>query len=185
MRVRNERGIDQWDGGARERSQLNGEHVVCNPSSIRVASQVTAEDAKDAWRACRWNGEVQSQQIGKRGAGESREPWNDPGRDAREKYGDHVRARFGVRGQVGENARIEVDEQALNLLSLHVHKELLVVFGWLRVPEILLAQRNHHLIEERAAKPGDLCPWPGLLDLTIVIDDCGLAPARRGVHANY
>ncbi len=83
-------GSTSGDCRACKGPQLNREHVVCNPAPIREASEVAPKDAEDAWAFGRRNSQVQPQQIRQRAATESREPWNDPRRDAREKDGDHV-----------------------------------------------------------------------------------------------
>ena len=61
---------------------------------------------------------------------------------------------------------------------LHIGEEVLVVDGLLRVPAVLLAERDDHLVEQRVAQARDLHPWPGLRALVVgAVGDPHLAAA--------
>src|SRR5258708_25511183 len=145
--------VDQRDGNSSYGTDLDRDRVVEDSPSIRKASQVASQYSENV-RICRWgDGHVQPQQVRRSFAREILESGNNPRWYAGEQNGLQVRARFGVGSQVGEHSWIEDRKQACHLGVCVLLDKLAVIDGTCRVPEVLLAHRDDHFINQWLSQP--------------------------------
>ena len=143
---------------AGERPQLDVGDVVLEPPPVREAGEVAREDAQPvacSRRRRRRDAGVQADQVGLGRAGEVEvdRPADGTQVDAREQdRGEVVAAR---RGRVVEHG-VEAVLEPGHLGSQVVVEEVRVVGRVGRVPAVLLAERDHDLVDERVREPRDL-----------------------------
>jgi len=60
-----------------------------------------------------------------------------------------------------------------------------MVTSLLRVPKVLLAQGDDHLVNQWVSEPRDLYPWSGSRDISLAINHASLLPACRGPDTDH
>ena len=131
---------------ARERADLDVGDVVLEPPAVRVPGELSGEYAEavaGADGAARRDGRVQPEQVGLRRAGEVQP------RNARQQHRDEIGS--SGRRDVGQ-ARIEQVDEHRHLGIGVARGEVGVVLRLGSVPEILLAERDDDLVDQRVTE---------------------------------
>src|SRR5207245_2145594 len=145
-------------------------------------------DARVRGRITRSERQVQPQLVRLGRAVRVLESRDDPGRNARQQDRDQVGPRGPGPGQgreVREDAGVQDGQQALQLRVRVVVEELGIPVRGLAVPEVLLAQLDHDLVDQGLAEAAHLDPRPALYDPRILLPDRPFAPARGGPDADH
>src|SRR5262249_16345451 len=126
--------VDQRIGDARNGPQLDGDHVIEHPASIREAGEVASEDPEHVGVRRGRYGHVETQQVRWRWTGEILEPRDNARGEAGEQDRDQVRTWRTEASQMREDARIEDRKQTGKLWMLHKPEEPVIVPGLQPVP---------------------------------------------------
>ena len=139
--------------------------------------------------AARCDGRVEPEHVREHRAGVVLETWDDPGRYP----GEQDRLQVGAalagldeRGEIGEHPGIQRRQQRRELGVGDVAGERLVVSGRQRVPQVLLAQRDENLVDERIAQSRHL-PERAAVEVfpALGVPQPHPLPARRRPHADH
>ena len=160
--VRRERRVDQRDGQAGHRPQLDGHHVVARPgarSGSRPASPATSPSG--------FGLAVGGMATLSRSMSALVEPvkfWNPgttPAGMPVSRIASQVGPRLRVRRQVREHPRVQHRQQLRPAPAWSTYfVEPRVLPRRPGVPLVLLGHRDQHLVDQRVAEPGDLLPGP-------------------------
>ncbi len=145
-----------------------------------------AHDAQRVLLARRRHRDVEPQHVGLHRARVVLEARDDTLRDAGEEDGEQVRPVLRVRGQAGEDARVEHGQQGGELGPGDPVRVGPVPARRCVVPRVLAGHRDEHLVEQGVAQSGHL-RHAALAHVPVgpLVEDPDLGPAGRGPHPDH
>src|SRR5262245_48937254 len=151
--------VNQRNGQTGDRPDFGGDDVVEYPPTVRKAGDVASEHAEQVRTRGRRNRQVQSHQVGLRGAAEvAGDTLGHAIGNAREQNRLQVEAFLRVGRKVGKDTCVQDWQQRGKLRMLDVLGKTLVVLRLRGVPAILVAHRHDDFVEQRIGQARDLDP---------------------------